>query len=104
MSKDGSVIVVSLDDPTEGMCVNGYLFELEQESRTSDITETFALFPMRNISGSTHLNQAVYTLDAEGRRGEVPCLFNITGKLFSAAKFCFNYSTNLSPLPGMYTV
>ena len=81
LSEDGSSIVVSLDDPTERRCVESYLFELGQENRTSSVDKSSSVFSTDTIFGSTHLNQKVYTLDAEGRRGEEPCLFSITGEL-----------------------
>ena len=42
-----------------------------------------AMFSVDKSLGITYLNQKIYTTDAENRRGAVPCLFNITGEVYS---------------------
>ena len=40
-----------------------------------------AMFTVDKSLGMTYLNQKINTIDAENRRGAVPCLLNITGKI-----------------------
>ena len=73
-------LVVSLDTPSDLMCVEKFLFEFDTQIKTSDTGQKFAMFEMDETGELKLENQRVYTLDDEGRPGPHPCLYNILGE------------------------
>ena len=88
LSTDGSTMTVSINNASTGNCVVGYMLQLYHENMTTSVNESLFALPMDDFLGSVQLNLKVYTMDFEGQLGDVPCLFNITSKLFFCCKIC----------------
>ena len=69
-------IILSLNEPSPIRCATAFEFMLGDEViETNATSATFQSYSF----GVTYANQTVYPLDAEGRRGAVPCYYSISG-------------------------
>ena len=85
-----SDINISLVSPEGQRCVEGHEFMLGGERKMVTGNPASAMFTVDKSLGMAYLNQKVYTIDAENRRGALPCLFNITGEMeTSILQLCF---------------
>ena len=74
-----SILNITLN-PQDGLrCIEGYEFVISGTPQHSSEFPAFASFVIDKALGKAYIDQPIYTIDGEGKRGEIPCLFSITG-------------------------
>ena len=72
------LITVSVVNPLSDLiCAKEYEFRLgDQVMQTNETSVTFTYTTL----GMEYMNQPIYTLNDEGRKGAIPCTYSITGR------------------------
>ena len=78
-------VTICINPPDGLRCIEGYDFVLNDTSQLSSESPVHvcASFVIDKTLGKPYIDGKIYSLDGEGKRGEIPRLFNITGWLFT---------------------